>query len=214
MAYSAQKFITPPGIAKFPALTVPDTKFNALGVYKTGLIVDATAAQPLIDTLTALRDAYLADQIEEATPPIKVKLKAYTVKDVCEVELDDAGEETGNVIFNLKLNAQIQTKTGEMFTQTPKLFDSSNKPVAPEGLKLWGGSKISIAGEVIPYAMASSKTIGVSLRLKAVQIISLSSGGDSSGDAYGFGETEGGFAAPAFPTAQALPDDVVSDDDF
>lgn len=213
MARSFKKFITPVGVAKFPALTTPDTKFNALGVYKTGLILSVEEAQPLIDSLTEIRDAYIEEQMSEATAQQKPKLRKYKIADIGEPEFDDNGEETGNVIINFKLNAVVQTKTGETFTQAPHLFDTDNKPVSADGLKLWGGSEIAIAGEVIPYGMASSQTFGVSLRLKAIQIVSLKSGGGSSGDSYGFSDGGDGFTAPAFP-AQEEATTEGEDDDF
>lgn len=213
MANAYKKFTTPVGIAKYPALTVPDTKFNALGVYKTGLIVDAAEAQDLIASLDKILSDYIAEQNAEATPQMKAKLAKYNVKDVCEQELDDSGEATGNVVFNFKLNAVVQTKAGESFEQTVKIFDTSNKLVSPDGLKLWGGSQIAIAGEVIPYGMASSQTFGISLRLKAVQIVSLKSGSDSSGDSFGFAAGNEGFVAPTFEES-APATETVTDDDF
>jgi len=58
-------------------------------------------------------------------------------------------------------------------------------------LSIWGGSQFAVAGDIFPYAMASSKQIGVSLRCKAVQVIELITGGGATADAFGFEATDG-----------------------
>lgn len=172
---------TPVVTAVYPHLTEPDTKFDPEGVYRTKFSLPADEAADLIAKLEGIRDAFAEEQ------DAKIR-KTYTIADVCEVELDDEGDETGNVIFTAKMKAKVTTKAGKTFEQAPALFDSANNRLETDGLKLWGGSKLRINADVVPYAMASSKQIGVSLRLKAVQIVELVSGGGGSP----FDEYEGG----------------------
>ena len=67
---------------------------------------------------------------------------------------------------------------------------------------------LKVAFDPIPYYMASTNKAGVSLRLKAVQVIDLVTGGEKTADAFGFSEEDG--------TANTVPSegntsDVVED---
>ena len=185
-----QKYITPVGVARYPHLNKPDTRFDDEGVYKVDLIVDADVARPLIEKLEAIRD----EKFGELGP---AQRKQYRKADVYEPEYDDAGDETGNVIFRTKLNAIGRSKnTGETWDNSPKLFDSKGNSL-PEDVQIWSGSKLIVAGKVMPYAMGSTKTVGVSLKCDGVQVIELVSGGGQTADSFGFGEVEGGFETDA-----------------
>ena len=48
MAEKLIEFTTPKGIAQYPWLSKPDTKFNEEGVYKVDLIIPKSDAIPLI----------------------------------------------------------------------------------------------------------------------------------------------------------------------
>jgi len=68
------KGFSPAGIAVFPNLNKPDTKFKADGEYKVKLRVTEDEAQPLIDKVAALAAKHLEDtradltaQLAEAT---------------------------------------------------------------------------------------------------------------------------------------------------
>lgn len=54
---------------------------------------------------------------------------------------------------------------------------------------------------------------GISLRLKAVQVINLVAGGGGTGESYGFGE-EDGYVAPKAATNEAVDTDAEEDEDF
>jgi len=45
----AERFVSPKGIASYPYLTNPDTKFNPDGEYKVSLIVAGDEASKIID---------------------------------------------------------------------------------------------------------------------------------------------------------------------
>ena len=53
---------------------------------------------------------------------------------------------------------------------------------------------MKVAFEPIPYVMASTKKVGVSLRLKAVQVIDLVEYGNSAASVF---DEEDGYVAPA-----------------
>lgn len=214
-------YTTPLGIAKFPHLNAPDTRFNPNGDYKVDLRVKAEDAADLITYLEGIRDEF-AETVER-----KKGVKYFTTP-VAEEEVDDEGEETGYVIFKTKLNAKGENKkTGETWTNTPKLFDSQGNPMSND-TKVWSGSKLIVAGTVSTYAMTSEaidektgKTkkivrIGVSLKCRGVQVIELVSGGGQTADSFGFGAVEGGYTTDAAQAGFGNTDssgDAEDDDD-
>lgn len=128
-------------------------------------------------------------------------------------EEDDQGDETGDFFMSFKQKAGGTTKAGKTWSiDRIPMFDSQGKPV-PQGTEVWGGSKMKVSFDVLTYAMPATKNIGLTLRLKAVQIIELVQGGSGSGSAegYGFGEVEGGYEADTSPFNDT--EDDTNDDD-
>ena len=175
----AERFVSPKGTASYPYLTKPDTKFNPDGEYKVSLIVDGDAASKTIDLLAEQHDAAVS----------KAK-KENAGKRVKEGELPFIGNDDGTVTFKFKLKAKVTPKNGNQFEQKPLLFDAKGKPLVGEP-KVGGGSTIKVSYEVVPYYTAIAGA-GVSLRLKAVQIIELKEySGGGNAESYGFCEEEG-----------------------
>lgn len=67
-------------------------------------------------------------------------------------------------------------------------FDSKGKPI---DVNIGRDSVIKVSFSANPYYMPSTRTCGLSLRLLAVQVITLNEFGDSSASSYGFEEEEG-----------------------
>lgn len=175
----AERFVSPKGTASYPHLTKPDTKFNPDGEYKVSLIVAGDAARKAIDFLTEQHEAAVA----------KAK-KENAGKRVKESELPFIEHDDGTVTFKFKLKAKVTPKKGDPFEQKPALFDAKGKPLTGYP-KVGGGSIIKVSYEVVPYYTAIAGA-GVSLRLKAVQIIELKEySGGGNAESYGFGEEEG-----------------------
>jgi hypothetical protein len=202
MANKPVRVFTPVGTAIYPKLNEPDTKFNAEGTYSVKLAVPAAEAQQLIEKLEELRDSFYDEQ------DVKTK-KTYTTVGVFEEELDDEGSETGNVIFRAKMAAHVKTKAGKEWDQRPALFDAKNNELDPALVKVGGGTRMRIQCEAVPYAMASSKTIGVSLRLRACQIIELRTYGGGSP----FDEVEGEEIVVSKPASPFEADDAIDDEE-
>lgn len=181
------RYVTQVGVAIYPHLVEPDTKFNSEGEYKVKLrlapdsvITDAKGKR--VSDVQSFIDEMMAKALEKAKQENKGKIKEADAP----YEID---EETGDVLVNFKLKATGKTRDGKEFTQKPALFDAKGKPA--EVKAVWGGSKIKVSFEVVPFY---TKLIGagVSLRLKAAQIIELVAGsGGGSADSYGFGKEEG-----------------------
>ena len=175
-----ERFVSPKGIASYPYLTHPDTKFNPDGEYKVSLIVASDDASKTI--------AFLTEKHRAAVAQVK---KENAGKRVKEGDLPIIENEDGTVTFKFKMKAKVIPKKGEPFEQQPALFDAKGKPLTGE-TKVGGGSTIKVCYEVVPYYTAIAG-VGISLRLKAVQIIELKeySGGGGNAESYGFGEEEG-----------------------
>jgi hypothetical protein len=195
------KFVTPKGVAVWPHLNTPDTKFVTEGEYHTKLRLSADEAQPLVRQLEAIRKTYLEEAIRKDP-----KVKQYKMADLYEEEVDDQGDLTGNYLFKFKQKAVINTRAGTTLNMKVALFNSR---VEPSDAVIGGGSEIKIAATAVGYAMPSTKMVGLSLRPTAVQIISLSSG-TTTGGAQAF-SVEDGYVDP--PKENLDDDEVPSFDD-
>jgi hypothetical protein len=178
-------FTTPKGIAAYPWLTKPDTKFKQAGEFSIRLKVPADEATGLVKLIEEAREANFAavkadnpkKSIKKADPP-------------CKPELDDEGNETGNLLFNFKQGAIIKTKDGETIKVTIKIFDAKGRPIV--GKIVGAGSTVKVAFQLNPFYTAQIGA-GISLRLKAVQVIDLIEPQGGSASSYGFGEEDGGY---------------------
>ena len=180
------KGVTEVGKAIYPHLNKPDTRFQKEGVYKVTLELSPVNAKNLLK--------HIDDGIKLATKDSKSNKTA---------QLPYKTDENGNMQFNFKCKASGVSKTGQNLEQKPKLFDSKGTPISKDIL-VWGGTTMKVAYEIIPYSnnMLGS---GVSLRLKAVQVHDLVSGGGASADSYGFKEEANGYVAEtvdSFPEAE------------
>lgn len=174
------RYTTPAGIAQYPYLTKPDTKFNPDGEYRLKLEIPGAAAQDIVTFLDEQHEASIAKAKKE-NPGKKIKEGSASY------EVDD---DSGKVTVSFKLKAKVTPKNGEPFEQRPAIFDAKGKPIQGEA-KIGGGSKVKVAYELVPYYTAIAGA-GVSLRLKAVQVIDLVEfSGGASADSYGFGEEDG-----------------------
>lgn len=180
----------PEGEAVFPWLNTPDTKYNAEGKYKLDLRVPGAEAAASVRQLETIRDAFFAGLSAKDQ-------KTHRTVAVAVAELDDSGAETGNILFRASLNAVGHNKeTGETWTQAPRIWDSEGNRA--QDVEVWGGSRLVLRVEVRPYAMGSTKTVGVSLRLRDVQVVDLVTGKGASSP---FASRTGGFKRPSEPSA-------------
>jgi hypothetical protein len=169
-----QIIVTPKGELVYPHLTKPDTKYDKDGVYRTVLKTPYNEeAKNFTRKLEELVDEY-AHQLDKKTKrsPLPFKIN----------------EDEGTLEITLKCKAKGIRNDGTTWEQKPVIFDSKGTPFEPEGV-IWGGTVAKISFTPSLYSVAAIGT-GISLRLKAVQIIDLVKGGNSS-DTYGFTEEEG-----------------------
>ena len=83
--------------------------------------------------------------------------------------------------------AKIETKDGRTIEQRPILFDAKMRPMND---RVGGGSIVRVGFE--PHLWFVPATgVGLSLRLKAVQVLELREGGGRTATDFGFSEEEG-----------------------
>lgn len=174
-----ERFVSPKGRFVYPWLSTPDTKFDSEGTYRLKLAVAATDCADFVEMLE--------NKFQENLSGNKAKVKKEGNRPF---ELD---EETNEYLFSFKMKAVVTPKNGDPWTQRPALFDASGQ--ACRDVKVGGGTIGRISFEIIPYANKQLGA-GISLRLKAAQILELVEFGQANAEAYGFEEEEG-FSANA-----------------
>lgn len=161
------RITTPKGVAIFPWLNKPDTKFKDEGQYKITLRLSAENAAILDAKLQPLFDKAVA----AAQKNPKNKGKKLKINDFSKPVIDDNGDATGETDYGFKMTASgISKKNGEPWSMKPDLYDAHGERLASD-VKVWGGSIVKVSFEVTEY----DKPIGcgISLRLNAVQVIKL-----------------------------------------
>lgn len=209
-----KSYTSPKGVAVFPHLIEPDTKFNANGEYNVRLELDPS--DPGVDAFLRFIEAEATASYEETIEklnasggPGKAKAKQLKLNSPVKDVYDDEGEPTGLKQVSFKTAATYKDKTGAVKSKKVKFFDASAtpKPFYPESL--WGGSEIKVAFAVARYYIAGQQAAGASLYINAVQVIKLVEGGGGNADEFGFGGEEGGFAADdgGFGAGAEVPDE-------
>lgn len=199
--FKGVKFITPRGIAIFPKLHKPDTKWKAEGQYSVKLRLDpASIDAALVAKIEALRDEKAEEVKAELTAKKQgAKVKSLKVLDVLfQPETDkDSGEETGFVLINAKMTASgVSKKDGKTWSRKPDIFDSKGKKLSKVPM-IFGGSELKAAVEARAYYTPKDNQVGVSFQLNGAQIIKLVTGGERNAADYGFAEEDGYEEAPA-----------------
>lgn len=191
---------SPKGKAMWAKVVMPDTKFDPDGVYEINLVVDED--DPEIKEWCADLEKMVEEKVQEeleANPsrfkkmPDERPLTTLPVKDVEDMD----GNETGELSFKFKLKAVGKNRKGETYSRRPLVVDAKGNPIvklASDGsvlnsdFKIGNGSTVRCHYVPMPYYMASTRTCGVSLQLKAVQVVKLVEYGNSG---YDFDEEDG-----------------------
>jgi hypothetical protein len=168
---------TPAGIAVYPKIEKPDTKFDVNGVYSIDLDLSGAEASELAAKLQKIADSAYAEEC-----------KAKGKKQLKRAEMPWKQTEDGKTRFKFKLKAKAGTGD-KQWDQKPALFDAKGNPV--KDLNVGSGSTVKVAFDVAPYFTAMVGH-GISLRLRAVQVLELRQyiAGDNF-DAFGFKATDG-----------------------
>jgi hypothetical protein len=221
-----QNIVSPKGIAVFPRLNKPDTKFVAEGEFSVKLKMDINDPKvaEFIELIEQARQDSLpwakADLAEKLAGTkdaakkggLKKKLETVDLADSpVKPVLDEDGNETNFVEVRFKCKAEFKGKDGETVKTRPALRDSLKQEINPADVIVGGGSVIKVAAAMYPYYNPKDNVSGVTFRLRAVQVINLSQGG---GGDFGFGEEEDGDEIAPSASKAASDDATESDGDF
>jgi len=181
------KKTSPQGTAVWPWLNEPDTRFDENGVYTVTLRLSAEDAEPFMADLKQIfRDGYDAEVKKQKKQKLKLANMPWTDHE------DDQGNETGMIDFKFKQKSAYEYE-GKKIENRVLLIDAKRNPVTDQ---IGGGSKIRVGFE--PYVWyVPSMGVGMSLRLKAVQVIDLVqyTKGQNT-DEFDFKEEDGYTTAP------------------
>lgn len=191
----ANTMMSPKGVAGYPRIASPDTKFDELGQYKADIAVEASEAKDLMKRLQEIHKSHTG----KAAPASK--------NSMFEKEVDEEGEETGRVVFKFRVKNRT-TKTGDLWERQPKVFDAKGNRIL-DIPNIGGGSTLKVFFEI--YEWSAGGKMGVSLQPLKVQLIDLVefSGGDSNPF-----EEEEGFTIEEETFEEEAPFDSEDTDDF
>jgi|TARA_R100000479_G_scaffold145300_2_gene80724 hypothetical protein len=167
---SEQSLISVVGEFVYPHLNKPDVRFNEAGEYKVTLKVPSAKAKEMMNSIDKAIESSIADAEKESGKKVKTAPRPYTI-------------EGDNVFFKFKMKATgVNRKTKENFSQKPVVLDSQKNPM-PSTVSIWGGSKGKIAYQMRTYYVPALGA-GVTMQLKAVQVIELVEGGSKQLDLF------------------------------
>ncbi|WP_432473701.1 hypothetical protein [Amphritea sp. HPY] len=192
----AKKTITTPrGTARYPWLNTADTKFGD-PKYKVDLMVESGSVGDF--------GAKIEDALEDHFNAILDKEQGGKYREIFKAELPFF-EDGGETLFRCSLNKIGKSKkTGETWENKITFYDAKGRPI-PEGMapKIGGASILRVSCELNTWtrpnvegrgsAKVTDLEVGISLRIKGVQVIEAKQGGNgpASAESMGFGEEEG-----------------------
>jgi hypothetical protein len=189
----APQYITPAGEFVWPWLNRPDDRpikgKPQKPAYKLNIRYPANA--PAWLKLKAKLDELVEESYDKAVAENPKKRKLIVRAFPYSMETDDDGEETGNVTLKLKQNASFKDKnTGAEREVSVSLYDAQLSPIDRKKVSIYGGSVGTASFSTRPYLVDSTNGAGISLDLKAVQVLKLVTQGERSGESYGFAKND------------------------
>lgn len=180
-----KKYTTGKGeLTGFIGVFEPSTKFNKEGVYSANILLSKEEGEKLAEEIKAVR-----------TEQFKTYGKKTKVADLTRcIPYETVNEETGEGTpdaegrYILKTTAKAFIENGKPKVKIP-VFDAKQNPV--KDVRIGAGTVARLSISLEGYSVAG-KT-GVSVKLKAVQIIDLVEYGNGSAESYGFGDEDGSF---------------------
>jgi hypothetical protein len=167
--------MSPFGIACWPYLNTPDTKFASHGdpgAYKVDLKIPAAEAEDFLSSIEDFRDAHLDGN--------KAKLP-------WKAELDENNKETGNVLVRFSQKEFIKTSRGNMPMKV-LLIDGSKQAMSEV---IGPGSTIRVKCNARVWTVKGET--GLTLHPVVVQCTDLKESMSASSD--GFDEVDGSFSS-------------------
>ena len=169
--------MSPIATLQYPYIFKAD-KFKNDEKYKVTFNVPIAEAQEMIKTI----DDALARQVNLES------LQGNTEWEEEHYVPYEVHEAAGYVQFYSYLNRFGNKGKPDQFEQRPAVFDAQNNPIA-KPIQVFNGSRGRVQTEI--NAWTGDKNCGVTLRLKAVQLIEVVKQAVVSAETYGFQKTEG-----------------------
>ena len=193
------------GSALWAKVQEPDTKFDPDGTYSISVLVPETEAQEMCEYLDDIVDKAYAEEIKNSPK----KKAALSTRKGYDYNYDQEGNQTDLIEFKIKLKAKVNRQDGTSFSQKPIVVDAKRQPLNPD-IAVGNGSDVKVAFEPRPYVMNSTKQVGVSLRMKGVQVINLVEYGNSVSTMF---DEEEGYVVESAPIASTPFDDGIATDE-
>lgn len=195
---------SPKGAALWCKVQEPDYTFNAKGIYATSLVCnpDDPQVKAFIEKLEDLRDTALAETQET----LGAKAKGVKARPVYKEDIDQDGNDTGNIVFSFKMSNVEDKEPGK---DKIIVVDAQRTPIKDIPL-VGNGSEIRCVAYANPYYMATTKEVGISLLWSKMQIIDLVEygGGDD------FDDEDGYTATPSTKNQTQTVDEDEDEDDL
>ena len=156
-------------------------------------------------SLSAVVDATVADTLDDERQAFQTWWDSKLKNPKRSVQKPEPWEEVAEGQFKIKFSWNEEKR--------PPVVDTEGTPITDEEIPLYSGSRVKLAYYQQPYVLKDGVTYGSSLKLLAVQVVSLNnSAGVDTGDmsatdaAELFGKTEG-FKAPDPSVTPNMADD-------
>lgn len=193
--------VTPAGIAEYPWLQTPDTRFGE-PTYKVNVRISGDEAVAFMEKIEEVKAEALAHLQED---PKNKKLADLTLP-IAEAEDEEGNTIPDTWIVKCKAKAFFTGQDGKVVENKLTIVDAKKKPV---GVSIYGGSKVKVAINV--GAAATSIYKGLVFRIAGVQVLELVSGGGATNlfsEEDGFEADESQVAAKPKPApAESVGDD-------
>ncbi len=156
-----------------------------------------TAFLKVLEPHYAAALANAEEEFKKLKVDVRKKLGKVNPNDLFTTLYDKETEEpTGEIEFKFGMKASGEVKkgprAGKKWTAKPAIFDAKGKPLVNVPA-IWSGTVGKISFEIVEggYFIPGTAMAGLSLKLKAVQIITLSDGQTKDAKGFGFGEEDG-----------------------
>jgi len=192
-----EKMVTPAGKAYWAHLDTPEVYDGAVVGYTINLELTQEETANLIEELD--------NRLEAAKSEPRFKGKKWLTDPFKGLRED----KEGNLQFRFKKKTHYIDKNGDPHDLSVPIVDAHGNPI-PKGTPIGNGSIVRVAFTPIPFN--TSRTVnGLSLRLEAVQVLSLKSPDmGAAGDTFGFDVVDGGYTAPQDTQSNDGPHDEPS----
>jgi len=198
--------VTPFGVAKYPKLNAPDTKFKEDGEYSVKIVLDPANAKQFIASVDELYDRvtafFQAQRDEEIRQKGKDPSKARPIKKGAKPYREEADPDTGELSGLVEVTAKLPAigrskRTGKTWENRPVIIDSNKKVV---NVEIGGGSTIRFSAQAYGW-FTPQLGAGVTLRLKTVQVKELKTWGQDATE--GFDAVDDGYVGQEASTTTA-----------